>query len=340
MTSVLQTPSVSVNEVFDIDALESLSLEWLNLWKRCSTATPFQTPQWILPWWRNFGGDNLRAITLRHEKELIGLAPLFIYRDPSTKTRQLLLIGTGVTDYLDVLLADAWLDDGLTALARYITDQWDQWDVCDFQELQQGSALLKLDDLCGYSGQKTVQNFCPVLQLPPQVDVLSQITSRGLFEELHHKRAKLERMGKVDFETANQDNWYSFFDKFLSLHSSRWAMLGLPGVMADATVQNFHREVIPGMLSQGLLRLFVLKLDDRTLAAYYGFFDRGRAYYYLSGFEPELAKLSPGMLIVNYAMREAIREGAFEFDFLRGQEKYKYRWMVQDRPNYRYRLCR
>jgi CelD/BcsL family acetyltransferase involved in cellulose biosynthesis len=76
-------------------------------------------------------------------------------------------------------------------------------------------------------------------------------------------------------------------------------------------------------------------LEGRILAVDYGFLHARRAYYYLGGFDPEAAKVSPGTLVVAHAIEEAIREGACEFDFLRGQEPYKYKWGAHDRPCFR-----
>jgi CelD/BcsL family acetyltransferase involved in cellulose biosynthesis len=76
-------------------------------------------------------------------------------------------------------------------------------------------------------------------------------------------------------------------------------------------------------------------LDDRIIAALYGFEFRGRIFYYLGGFDPQFSKLNPGTLIIGHAIEEAIRDGANEFDFLRGQEKYKYAWGAKERKSFR-----
>jgi CelD/BcsL family acetyltransferase involved in cellulose biosynthesis len=52
--------------------------------------------------------------------------------------------------------------------------------------------------------------------------------------------------------------------------------------------------------------------------------------FYLSGFDPQWAAFSPGVLLIAHAIEEAIREGQQEFDFLRGNEPYKYLWGAQD----------
>jgi hypothetical protein len=42
------------------------------------------------------------------------------------------------------------------------------------------------------------------------------------------------------------------------------------------------------------------------------------------------SRLSPGTLLIAHAIEEVIREGAAIFDFLRGQERYKYFWGAGD----------
>jgi CelD/BcsL family acetyltransferase involved in cellulose biosynthesis len=59
---------------------------------------------------------------------------------------------------------------------------------------------------------------------------------------------------------------------------------------------------------------------------------------YLSGLDPSADFCSPGVLILHYAIEQAIHEGAREFDMLRGAESYKYDWSAESRPNAGLRL--
>jgi CelD/BcsL family acetyltransferase involved in cellulose biosynthesis len=137
------------------------------------------------------------------------------------------------------------------------------------------------------------------------------------------------------FEKATAQNLEACLKTFFRLHQARWMFQGQAGVLADPAVQQFHRQAAPALMREGLLRLYVLYVGDRPLAALYGLAARRRFYYYLSGFNPELSTLSPGTLIIGCAIEEAIAERAVEFDFLRGRERYKYLWGAQDRPIFR-----
>ena len=78
--------------------------------------------------------------------------------------------------------------------------------------------------------------------------------------------------------------------------------------------------------------MYALRIGTRTAAVHYGFQAGTRAYYYIGGFDPELATLSPGKLITASALEEAITEGATTYDFLGGREEYKYEWGATDCP--------
>jgi CelD/BcsL family acetyltransferase involved in cellulose biosynthesis len=55
----------------------------------------------------------------------------------------------------------------------------------------------------------------------------------------------------------------------------------------------------------------------------------------MQGFDPAYVDFSPGMLVLEAVIRDALAEGRSRVDFLRGREKYKYAWGAQDQPTFR-----
>ena len=139
-------------------------------------------------------------------------------------------------------------------------------------------------------------------------------------------------------ETPTPDTLDELLTSLFDLHAARWKIRNLPGVLADETTQQFHRQVARRMLDAGMLRMYATRVGDRIAAVFYGFALHGTVYYYLSGYDPDLEKLSIGTLIVAHAIEEAVRDGATTFDFLRGAEEYKYAWGATDRMNQRRQL--
>ena len=320
--------AIEVEEITTAGALETLRPEWSRLSSRAG-ATPFQSPEWMLAWWRHFGHSPLRTLAVRHRGRLVGLAPFFVWIDPEG-LRRLLLIGTGPSDRLDVLLDPVHRRETAEAIVSHLEEHQERWDVCDLQQFPPESAFLS-----ELPGDAAEQDACPVLALPGRIEGLSEVVPAGQLKKLHYYRRRAAKEGPLRVEQARRCNFDELFDALLSLHAARWSARDLPGVLADDGIRMFHREAAAGLLARGALRLYALRLHERIIACFYGFRDARRTYYYLGGFDPRFNHLSPGVLIVGHAIEQAVRDGCRAFDFLRGREAYKYAWGAADEPSYR-----
>lgn len=334
-----ESAAVRVEEVTDTALLESLRPEWTSLWEHAPGSTPFQSPEWLLPWWRHFGGEGLRTLTLRRDGRLVGLAPLFVYTDPASGTRQVTLLGNGITDHLDILTVPELARENAAAVLEHLAAERESWDRCDLRDLPAASPLARAPLPAPLREEITEEEPCPTLALPRSVEQLAGAIPARMLEKLRYYRRRAEKEGEVRFEAAGPAEVEAAMETLMSLHRARWAARGEAGVLADARVVGFHREVARGFAERGWLRLYLMRVGGRVAAAHYGFLARGCACYYLGGFDPDLDHLSPGSLVLLHAVEEAVREGARVFDFLRGREPYKYAWSAEDRAQRRRVLC-
>lgn len=324
-----------IEEVTTRAGLEALAPAWHDLWRRASAATPFQSPAWLLPWWRHFGGDDLIVLAVRTLGRLVGVLPLYVYRED--RRRKLLPLGIGVSDYCDALLDSAQPHAIACSLLAHLARTTERWDICDLQPLSPTSPLLQAG-APEFSHERFELEPCPVLRLPASAAELEAGLPKRIRQNLRYYRRRAERRGAVRFEVARPENLRELLEAFFALHGARWARRDLPGLLADEAVRTFHTEAAAALMDLGILRLYGLRLGPRVVATLYGFMAKGRFYYYLGGFAPELGDLSLGTLVIGHAMAQATGEGATEFDFLRGREAYKYRWGARDRPSYGIRL--
>jgi len=314
------------------EELERLRDEWLALWRRSPGATPFQSPMWLLPWWRAFGSDDLSTIVARDAGgALTALLPLYIARDDSESLG--MFLGTGNSDYLD------YVGNGNAAplLAELAALDCQLWDL---QQLRPTSPLLTAPLPDGLRDQVLDHDRCPILPIEGAGDELQNLISTHFRKKIRYYRRALARVAPVTAESATPATLDALLDALYELHAARWQRRGLPGVLDDDVVQRFHREAARGLLDAGALRMHAIRLGERIVAVFYGFAHAGTVYYYLSGYDPELERLSIGTLIVAHAIEEAVREGATTFDFLRGAEEYKYAWGAADRVSVRRQIFR
>jgi CelD/BcsL family acetyltransferase involved in cellulose biosynthesis len=331
---IAEKDRLSVDEVRTTEDLIQLRGEWNDLLRRSLSATPFQSPEWILTWWKYFGGGRLRVISLRSGGRLVGLAPLFISDPDEEEKRVIRFIGTGITDYLDFIMEPGLGQAGAAVVFDHLGRTASEWDFCDFQELRPESTLLEAPFPAELHTHRHVQEFCPVLLLPRTAEEYYRTLTRSFATRVARARKALSNSG-AELVEANAETLPFFLKELFRLHGAAWENRSQTGVLSDSTIRAFHSEVAARLTTSGHLRLFGIRKEDNLLAVIYALSSGSRLFFYIGGHDPAYARLSPGTVLIALVIELAISEGFHEIDFLRGDEKYKFKWGARTRKNYR-----
>jgi CelD/BcsL family acetyltransferase involved in cellulose biosynthesis len=296
-----------IEVIGSLSGLERLKPQWSELYRRCPRATPFQSPQWLIPWTRHlFRGGEILALAMRDDGELTGFAPLFSW---GTQRRTISFLGAGISDYGDILFAPGREHDCATAVWNFLAEHRDDWDALDLQEVRSGSALL--------DGRRREEcSVCPLLDL-------------SIFPEtMDHKHRTDLRRARNRVAKSAESVFTCGIEEFFQLYEARWGAM-------EYSIRHFHCDAASEFAASGDLRVALLHIDNRPAAAIYAFTAGRTIYCYLSGFDPAMVKLSPGTVLLGWLIEQAIAEGLTEIDFLRHPESYKYLWGARDRINYK-----
>jgi CelD/BcsL family acetyltransferase involved in cellulose biosynthesis len=99
----------------------------------------------------------------------------------------------------------------------------------------------------------------------------------------------------------------------------------------DPQMQGFFFEVTRVLRERGWLQLACVEMDGQKAAMLLNFDYSGNILVYNSGYDPaKFRHLSPGIVVTARSIEAAITLGRDKFDFLRGDEVYKYRFGAQD----------
>ncbi len=332
---------MDIDIISDPVEFEALAPEWSLLWETTPGSTPFQSPEWQIPWWRHFGQDRLKAIVLKKNGRLAGVLPVFIMtqsaggagKEPALRTA--FMNGTGISDYLDVLVRPDLTENATALFLEALGWIEGDWDRCDFQEIRQDSPLLRQRAPEGTAIEISPMQVCPSVALPGSKEAYLEGLNPKYRRNLRRSWRLLEKKGGAEIEAAGEDTIPEFLDALFDLHSRQWRERNQPGVLREESIRTFHREVAAAMFRKGCLRLYRLRHVGKVISALYLFAAGETTFCYLGGFDPDEEQLSPGAVIIEHAIGEAISEGRREFDFLRGNEAYKYLWGCRDRQNYR-----
>ena len=125
-------------------------------------------------------------------------------------------------------------------------------------------------------------------------------------------------------------------EAFIDLHQKRWGADGLfpPTRRAAPRAGSSSAGCSSCSAPDGALQMCFLSVGERRIAAGVHFETAGRVLYYNAGVDPDARELSPGVLLVYAYIARALASAARRrFDFLRGNEPYKYEWGAVDEPS-------
>jgi CelD/BcsL family acetyltransferase involved in cellulose biosynthesis len=156
--------------------------------------------------------------------------------------------------------------------------------------------------------------------------------SRNFRSQVRRKeRALLEGDGAKVRATTSPDEVRADVAEFFRLHAMRWEDREGGSTITSPTVQAFHEDFAAAALERGWLRLSLMEVEGRAVAALYAWRIGGRYAYFQAGFDPAWADKSVGLVLMAHTVREAIEEGADEYDLLLGDETYKARFATDER---------
>lgn len=323
--------------------------EWNALLQRSRFDTIFLTWEWQSTWWQHLGVPRgpLYLAAVRDAGRLIGILPL--YGSQQGRYRTLQVVGCiEVADYLD-LISEAGREEAVYAalldwLAGPDAPPWDLLDLCNQPSRSLSHTVLpEMARARGWSAEVQQEDVCPVITLPAPsaadgYDAWEAYLDTLDKKERHEIRRKLRRIAReapsarVRF-VRGREGLAEAVETFIHLHrlSSRDKH-----AFMDEQMQGFFRAIAAALVDCGWLQLSFLEIEGRPIATYFCFEYDNEVQVYNSGFDPDAyPQLSPGWVLLASLIQEAIRQGRTRFDFLQGNEDYKYRFGGVDEPVYR-----
>lgn len=321
------------------DVFARLAAEWDDLVDRSMTATPFQSLGYQRAWWQNLGPGDLHTITVRDDGGQLAAIACFYAVDGTLYFNGC----TEETDYLDLIApaeraAPLW-DRVFDVLEGGDFPAWQGLDLCNIPAASPSNDLLRQQaEKRGYRFQSAVQEVCPVVTLPDSFDAYLMALDKKQRHEIRRKRrradaadAKLESIAADDDLAAAVDDFLDLLQKSLP-EKAEWLNAGRRAV--------FHK-VAQAAMAAGTLQLVFLTHRGARAAALFNFDYKDRIWVYNSGFDvAEFGYLSPGVVLTAGAIEEAIANGRVAFDFLRGDESYKYHFGAEDTTINRLQITR
>jgi CelD/BcsL family acetyltransferase involved in cellulose biosynthesis len=312
--------------------LEDWPGEGMDQWKelaRGADYTFFHAPIWkraVWGCWRprghGHGRGRLRVAVVWRGRRLVGVLPMQFSRKAGYQTP-----APHITDYLDPLIAA----DALPCAGRLILRLLRDHPPLTLHNVRSDAPTLAAWRTAaaaeGWTVQETVAEQCPVLPLPSSVDQWMDRLTPHFRKELRRKIRKVMEKGGGRLERCQPDRAEAGIEQLIALMQHR----GQKAVDVQRTLGPILRAAGPVLIRDGRLRLSTLVVHDRPAACILESPTPRGPMLYNSGFDTGMKAWSPGLVAVALSIGRSIEQGERQYDFLRGQEPYKYELGAEDR---------
>jgi CelD/BcsL family acetyltransferase involved in cellulose biosynthesis len=326
------------------DRLSQIRDTWNSLAEGMRRPSPFCTWEWIDAWWRHFGGSYEPLILAVYEGERIdSILPLAVGRGWNkpgvTFGRTITLCGSVelAPDHLDLIGPGSPAMDRMELILDFLFNRHRDWDTLHFSHLCEDALLVRMLRSQGRPFTLEKASVAPYISLDGGFDkYVRGFSTKHRYNLKRQRNRLLESMG-VSFSACDNDKEAevrSTLEELFKLHSARKERVGLRSGFNRPGIVDFHFDVAERLRKSGRLRLSSLRNNGKAIAVDYGFVFGRRFSYYQSGIDPDWEKHSVGSSLLFEIIRESCEEGCVEFDFLRGDEDYKWDWTKSSRALY------
>ncbi|HWC13982.1 MAG TPA: GNAT family N-acetyltransferase [Actinomycetota bacterium] len=308
--------------------------EWRSLLEQDPNRQLFAYPEWNRAWWEEFKtGKDLLLMTMTRGSDLVAIVPLYRRIDEGRKLLRF-VGGIDLTDYLGPICALEDRGEVADALVDWLATTDVEWDELDAHSMPVplgfAEFLVERADARGFAFRIEQEETAAVLPLPSDWETYLSSLDKKERHELKRKRRRLEREHPdAAFRTATAETLEADFQTFVDMHRGAE---GHKGHFMRPEVATFFRRLADATMPLGWLRLDLLEIGGRAVASTFGFEIERKFYLYNSAYEPDAARLSPGLVLVSELVKRSIQDGLELFDFLRGPERYKYQLGAQAVP--------
>lgn len=323
-----------------ISGIAALAEEWRALLDKSASSGPFLTPEYLSAWWRHLGGGEwqhaeLQLIIARDEDGgLVGIAPLFLTQNKDDQATLMFIGSHEISDFLDFIARPEDMPQFLSELFDFLASpQAPQWQRLDMYNILDDSStpniLANLATQHGWKHQQTQLQPAPYIPLPGNWDEYLASMKKKQRHELRRKMRKAENH-LIPVE------WYIVEDR-AALSDEMQTMFALmkqdeeKKIFLTPVMELQMMAIAEAAFENGWLQLAVLKVGRDIAAMELNFDYDNRIWSYNSGVHSNFRDLSSGVVLLGNVLRHVIEDDHTAFDFMRGDEQYKYRMGAVDR---------
>ncbi|MEW5802721.1 MAG: GNAT family N-acetyltransferase [bacterium] len=310
---------------------------WNKLLGKSGSGSIFLTWEWLFTWWCHYQQKrNLFVILFWAGRELVGIAPFMQEEEirGGIKVQTLRFIGSdgpACSEFLSLIVAPGYELEVYHRLLEFLKKYSPPWDRVVLNPLSlEDSKVHHLYRTVSQSYLAELERtfMCPYVKLPSDWSQFLSRLSRNFRQQVRSSLRKFEGQTGIKYLPDAQNTFPipKLVNALSKLNGLRMEQKGIDSTLKVTSFRRFLSDVLDQFQARDWLSCSLIHREQEILAIILNFRYAKKIWYYQAGFLPEYAFLRPGTLLFAWTIRDAIEKGFLEYDFLRGEEHYKYRW--------------
>jgi CelD/BcsL family acetyltransferase involved in cellulose biosynthesis len=342
--------SLKIQEVRDYRQLKALEPYWNQTLVRSGSPLVYLTYEWLTTWWRCLGGDGkeLLVLVVTDGSEILGIAPFMKVHEsfvglPVSKIGFVSMVKyadspVNFSGSLDIIVARRH-KAVIEALVSYLKlQEQNSWHVLHLNPLPETSPSLGIIEQEARKRRLRFEKRVVFSHAYSKVesDWANFFNKRGssFRKKLRLLERRLQRKGAIAYnEYRSLGEIPKGYDEILDIERRSWKWER--GVSINSVgYRDFYREFAEEAGKKGWFRLWVLKVDGKSVAYDYHVEFEGYVETLKGSYDEDYSDCSPGNLLTWRECEHFFQNGAKRINLLWGNEDYKRHWSTHQEAQY------
>ena len=329
--------SLSLDIVRDEAGFHALQPFWDTLVDQMATRSPFLRWDWLSLWWEECRKEAQLVIAVLRDAEGVphAIAPLMLASEPDPARKHLVTLsflagfGDAQGERLDLIVPAGQEDELTPQLCRAFKLLRPECDNVRLNHLPEDSPntpylMAVLQEAYRNAGvlNRQVSRFIRLPETWESYEARHNSKWRNVLRR--RRRAFTSEHAGTATHAGERMSIPDAMKEFRVLHAMHWPA-GVSSFTTDAS-WCFHKRLAERWLPAQRAWMPMLEADGKVIAALYGFVERDEFFQFQLGWERSLAKISPGKLVMRWAIDCSIQRGLQVYDMLPSDYEYKRQW--------------
>jgi tetratricopeptide (TPR) repeat protein len=336
-----------IDVIEDFEAFERLRPDWDDVYNDDPDAQFFLSWSWLSIWIPMLSSPwFILAVKPAEGAKHVAFFPLRWRLKEDVKRgfyNEINMIGNFAADYTGFICKPEYDERALTTFARYLkrinwrrlnldylrtTDSRSRIFLSHFSDKRFG---MRTEDRIN-KADKINNCLCPSISLPDEWDrYLADCTSANMRQKLRRFLRQVEADSTFRFTHSEGDDIERDLKMLLQFWATKW---GPRKGSRLQSILNSNYTMLRRCGENGHLFMPILWREDKPLGGLISLMDpqKKAVLFYLAGRDESFNDPPPGLVLHAYSIRHAISRGFTTYDFLRGNEAYKFSFGAKERP--------